>query len=222
MGVALTCKKLQSSMAMAAVDAALRQEPVGPTRYDPLVLRSSAVWFGLLLLVACAPAESASATLPGVSAAPLGAAARTTSPPPAAALLPVRIVGDRLELGTSPTFATGKDQLLPSPENDSYVATVVDYLTRHPEVTKLRIEVHTDSLGASEYNLRMSQDRADRLTGAIVERGIATGRLHPVGYGKTQPIAPNSTAEGRASNRRVELHVEEVSGAPLGNRAPPP
>ena len=147
--------------------------------------------------------------------APLGAPPPTPSRRPAAALLPVRIVGDRLELGTSPTFATGKDELLPSPENDSYVATVVDYLTRHPQVTKLRIEVHTDSLGASEFNQRMSQARADRLTGAIVDRGIATDRLHPIGYGKTRPIAPNSTAEGRAANRRVELHVEEASGEPL-------
>ena len=182
--------------------------------YDPPVHRRSVAWFAPLILVACAPAASApsSATLPAVSAAPLGAAPQNTPRRPAAALLPVRIVGDRLELGTSPTFATGKDQLLPSPENDSYVATVVDYLTRHPEVTKLRIEVHTDSLGASEFNLRMSQDRADRLTGALVDRGIVTDRLSPIGYGKTRPIAPNSTAEGRAANRRVELHVEEVSG----------
>jgi len=186
--------------------------------------RSSIPWLAPFILLACAPAESAplSATLPAVSAAPLGAAAPTASAPPRVSLLPIRIVDDRLELGASPTFATGKDQLLPSPENDAYVATVIDYLTRHPEVTKLRIEVHTDSLGASEYNLRMSQDRADRLTGAIVDRGIATDRLHPVGYGKTHPIAPNATAEGRAANRRVELHVEEMSGAPLGNRAPPP
>jgi outer membrane protein OmpA-like peptidoglycan-associated protein len=188
------------------------------------MLRRSVTWFApFLLVVACTPAESgpSSATLPAVAAAPLGARAPTTSRPPAAALVPIRIVEDRLELGTSPTFETGKDQLLPSPENDSYVATVVDYLTRHPEVTKLRIEVHTDGQGASEFDQRLSQDRADRLTGALVDRGIATDRLRPVGYGKTRPIAPNSTAEGRAANRRVELHVEEVSGAPLGNRAPP-
>ena len=177
-----------------------------------------------LALAACAPAESApaTATVPAVSAAPLGAPAPSGSAPTSAALLPIRIVDDRLELGASPAFESGKSDLLASAENDAWLATVVDYLNRHPDVTKLRVEAHTDGQGASAFDDRISQERADRLVGALVDRGIATARLHPVGWGKTRPIAPNTTAEGRAANRRIELHVEELSGAPLAGRRPPP
>ncbi len=179
-----------------------------------------------VLIAACAPAESTPSTVavPAVSAAPLGAPtpSATTHAPAGGSILPIRIVDDRLELGMSPSFASGKDELLASPENDSWLATVVDYLSRHPEVTKLRIEGHTDGQGASAFDDQLSQARADRLVGALVDRGVPTGRLHPIGYGKTRPIAPNTTAEGRAANRRIELHVEELSGAPLAGRKPPP
>lgn len=71
----------------------------------------------------------------------------------------------------------------------------------------LRIEVagHTDNVGAPEANLRLSQDRAQAVMAALVERGIKSDALTAKGYGQTAPVADNRTEEGRAKNRRVEL-----------------
>ena len=64
---------------------------------------------------------------------------------------------------------------------------------------------HTDNEGEEDFNLSLSQDRADAVRAALVERGVAEDRIIANGYGESQPIADNSTAEGRAENRRTEL-----------------
>jgi len=72
---------------------------------------------------------------------------------------------------------------------------------------ELRVEVagHTDNVGAPEANLKLSQDRAQAVMAALVERGGAAARLTAKGYGQTTPIADNRTEDGRAKNRRVAL-----------------
>lgn len=175
----------------------------------------------VLSFVACAPAE----TTPTQSSAPVAMSAAPLDPQPRPAAVPLgaaRIAGDRLDLGRSPTFVTGTADLESGPENESYLATVVDYMGRNPSVTMLRIEAHTDAQGASAFVMKLSQDRAERIVAALVERGVAPGRVRAIGYGKTRPIAPNDTTEGRLANRRIELHVEEIAGTPIGNRTPPP
>jgi outer membrane protein OmpA-like peptidoglycan-associated protein len=71
----------------------------------------------------------------------------------------------------------------------------------------MRAEVagHTDNVGTPEANLTLSQDRAQAVMAALVERGINADRLTAKGYGQTAPIADNRSEEGRAKNRRVEL-----------------
>ena len=71
----------------------------------------------------------------------------------------------------------------------------------------LRIEVggHTDNVGTPESNMKLSQERAQAVMAALVQRGIDAGRMTARGYGHTAPIADNRTEEGRAKNRRVEL-----------------
>ena len=71
----------------------------------------------------------------------------------------------------------------------------------------IRVEVagHTDNVGTPEANLKLSQDRAQAVMAALVERGIAAGRLTAKGYGQTSPVSDNRTEDGRAKNRRVEL-----------------
>jgi outer membrane protein OmpA-like peptidoglycan-associated protein len=76
----------------------------------------------------------------------------------------------------------------------------------------LRIEGHTDSVGAIEMNTTLSQARADAVRDALVTRGIEKARLLSQGFGPTKPIAPNETPIGRAKNRRIEFHVERPSG----------
>jgi OOP family OmpA-OmpF porin len=87
-------------------------------------------------------------------------------------------------------------------------------LAENPNV-RVRIEGHTDSIGTEAYNLRLSQRRANAVKRYLVSKGIAADRLETVGMGEGQPVAPNTNPdgsdnpEGRAMNRRAELHVIE-------------
>ena len=78
-------------------------------------------------------------------------------------------------------------------------------LKEHPELVRLRIGGHTDNRGAREYNIKLSQARAEAVRRYLVERGVEPGRLEAKGYGPDQPIASNDDAEGRQKNRRTEF-----------------
>lgn len=79
-------------------------------------------------------------------------------------------------------------------------------LQANPNMTVV-IEGHTDGIGTERYNQVLSEKRANAVYSYLVKRGISPARMKTVGYGKTRPIADNSTEEGRAMNRRVEFKV---------------
>ena len=81
-------------------------------------------------------------------------------------------------------------------------------LKANPNVT-VNVNGYCDWVGGEEYNLRLSERRADSVVNYLVKTGIPSSQLIPHGYGKTDFIAPNDTAEGRAQNRRVELVPNE-------------
>ena len=81
-------------------------------------------------------------------------------------------------------------------------------LKANPDVD-IDVNGYCDSIGKVEYNLQLSDRRADAVVDYLVSAGISAERLHPHGYGKTNFIATNDTAEGRAENRRVELLPEQ-------------
>jgi OmpA-OmpF porin, OOP family len=97
-----------------------------------------------------------------------------------------------------------KSDLLPTsfPELDKLVALMKKY----PNMT-LEIGGHTDYKGSVEYNIRLSNDRANAVVKHLVAQGIDAKRLTWKGYGKSEPIADNTTEEGRQLNRRVEFKV---------------
>jgi outer membrane protein OmpA-like peptidoglycan-associated protein len=105
-------------------------------------------------------------------------------------------------------FETAKAVI--KPESYHIVDEVSAQLRAHPEVLKLRIEGHTDSVGSDAYNLKLSQDRA--VKAYIVAKKVEAGRLIAVGYGESKPIASNKTPFGRAQNRRVQFVILEQSG----------
>ena len=90
------------------------------------------------------------------------------------------------------------------PRLDRIAAVLVEF----PEL-KVRVEGHTDSTGRDESNRVLSQQRAETVLGALVERGVAAERLTAAGLGKAKPIASNETPAGRGQNRRVEIYVLE-------------
>ncbi len=72
---------------------------------------------------------------------------------------------------------------------------------------RVTIEGHTDSIGTVEYNLALGERRANSVRDYLVQRGIVNMRLMTVSYGEERPMADNSTAQGRAMNRRAHLVV---------------
>lgn len=102
-------------------------------------------------------------------------------------------------------FATGSEQILP--KSEQLVDEMAAALRDHPQFRRVEIQGHTDSAGEADYNLKLSERRAESVKRALVRRGVAADRLVPKGHGEDQPIAPNETRAGRAKNRRVEFAV---------------
>ena len=69
----------------------------------------------------------------------------------------------------------------------------------------IELRGHTDDVGSLESNQRLSEERARNVAKFLMLRGVTADKIKVVGYGKTQPLANNSTEEGRALNRRVEI-----------------
>ena len=100
-------------------------------------------------------------------------------------------------------FDFASDQI--KPESEPVLQEIADAL-RHNPGWKLRVEGHTDNIGGDDYNMDLSQRRAQAVKQALVTRyHIAEDRLAPQGFGATRPKEPNDTLAGRARNRRVEL-----------------
>lgn len=83
---------------------------------------------------------------------------------------------------------------------------LIKIFNEYPD-TELLIEGHTDDVGKDEYNMGLSQRRAEAVSGYLAGMGIAPERLITKWYGEAQPIADNSTTEGKALNRRVEFVI---------------
>jgi OOP family OmpA-OmpF porin len=79
-------------------------------------------------------------------------------------------------------------------------------LGRNPDVA-VSVEGHTDSVGTDAYNQKLSQRRAESVKSYLVGKGVSASRLSTQGFGEANPVASNSTKDGRALNRRVELKV---------------
>lgn len=90
------------------------------------------------------------------------------------------------------------------PQSMGTLNMIVQIMKDNPDL-KFEIGGHTDSDGEDTYNLKLSQQRADAVKTQLVSMGIDPSRLTTKGYGETKPVAPNTTPEGKANNRRVEF-----------------
>jgi outer membrane protein OmpA-like peptidoglycan-associated protein len=114
-------------------------------------------------------------------------------------------------------FDTGKYTLKPGTQVS--LAKVATILTLYPGL-KVQVEGYTDSVGSDAYNQTLSENRANAVHDFLVSNGVPAANVTAAGYGKADPVADNSTAAGRAQNRRVNL---VVSGQAIGvqTTAPP-
>jgi OOP family OmpA-OmpF porin len=126
-------------------------------------------------------------------------------PPPPAAPPPPPAPPKKMTLSADTFFDFDKATLKPAGEQK--VDEVVQALKADPRLRAL-VEGHTDSVGSDAYNQRLSERRAKAVRDYMVSQGIDSTRISTRGYGETKPVASNTTAEGRAKNRRVEITEE--------------
>lgn len=125
-----------------------------------------------------------------------------------------RLIGSVTEIRDTPRglaivlgeglFATGQFNL--SPRARAEIGTIAAVLAQY-EDNRIAVEGHTDSVGSEVANQRLSERRAESVRAALIGRGIAPSRIDMAGFGQSQPIGDNATAEGRSQNRRVEIII---------------
>ena len=105
------------------------------------------------------------------------------------------------------TFETNSAEL--NAASYAELGRVVTLMNDNPDII-LQISAHTDDVGADAFNMLLSNRRAQSVVNYLVSRGIPASRLRSRGYGKTQPLVPNTSDENRAMNRRVEMGIIEI------------
>ncbi len=114
--------------------------------------------------------------------------------------------GDKLyvALPSGILFDVNKDAV--KPEAKASLAKAAEILVKYPD-TYITVEGHTDSTGSAQLNQDLSERRATRVRDVLTQDGVPAERLAVKGYGPSDPIADNATAEGRQANRRVQLEI---------------
>ncbi len=112
-----------------------------------------------------------------------------------------------ITLSGSVLFLSDQSSLLP--EATSRLGEVAAALLENKERSIL-VEGHTDSQGSDAYNVELSQRRAEAVRSFLISRGYDASRVRAVGIGEARAIGDNTTAEGRANNRRVEIVLEPM------------
>jgi outer membrane protein OmpA-like peptidoglycan-associated protein len=117
---------------------------------------------------------------------------------------------ERVGEGIRITFDSGllfdHDSYQLKPQTEQNLSELAETLKKYDD-TNILIEGHTDNTGAEDYNQRLSDWRAEAVSKFISEKGVKNSRITMQGYGESQPIASNDTAEGRQQNRRVEVAI---------------
>jgi outer membrane protein OmpA-like peptidoglycan-associated protein len=121
----------------------------------------------------------------------------------------VRVTQKEIQILEEIQFAFDKSAI--SPKSSDLLDEIAAVMVEHPEITKVEIEGHADAVGTSAYNKKLSQQRADAVRKALLERGVTAERLTAKGYGKEAPVADNDTPEGRRLNRRTPFTILERS-----------
>ena len=116
-------------------------------------------------------------------------------------------------------FDTGRAQLKSGAQRS--LDQIAAFLNENPE-RRVQVEGFTDSQGTDDYNLELSQSRADAVAMAIIQRGIDAQRVRALGYGEEFPVASNTSPGSRQLNRRVEIIVSNDNSAIPGRTAGTP
>ena len=116
-----------------------------------------------------------------------------------------RLQADRISLDTKINFAFDSDAI----HRDSLagIRDVAHLLKEHPEIVRIEVRGHTDSQGSSDYNLTLSQERADEVARVLVQSGISPQRVVSRGFGEDRPLMRGDSERAHRTNRRVEFVI---------------
>ncbi len=112
--------------------------------------------------------------------------------------------GIKITFDSGILFDTNSSALRPTSQAD--IQKLAATLQKYPD-TNVLVEGHTDNTGTDAINQPLSENRAQSVATSLTAQGVATTRITTKGYGSTQPVADNSTAEGKQANRRVEVAI---------------
>ena len=107
-------------------------------------------------------------------------------------------------------FDTAKSSI--RPQSEEVLRQLLAWLQANPDVSRVRLEGHTDARAGEEYNQKLSERRSIAVANWLVDNGLDHNRLLSVAFGESRPIATNDSAVGRQENRRTSFHVAEVGG----------
>jgi OOP family OmpA-OmpF porin len=172
-------------------------------------------WFVFCCLLSCAVSspvrDSAFVdepdTTPAAAPSPVPEASVTNDEAkPACAEAPYTFCTTRRYRMEGVLFASGKADLMPS--SKASLDDLSRALIAQPRL-RVYIEVHSDSMGSSSYNLVLSQKRAEAIVAYLVGYGVPASQVEAKGMGETVPINPGTTAAALAENRRIEVSLHE-------------
>jgi OmpA-OmpF porin, OOP family len=151
-------------------------------------------------------------------------------PPPEKKMIQLRGVqmktATQIDMPGDIEYQTGSAKILLNDKSKKVLSQLTQIMKDNPEISKLRIEGHTDNAGEKSGfdNTKLSHERAQSIAEWLSKNGIEANRLTVVGYGSQHPLAANDTPDHMAVNRRAEFHVQEFGGQTVdaGNATPAP
>ncbi len=119
----------------------------------------------------------------------------------------VVITKKELKLKKEVHFLHNSAEILP--DSAALLEEAADVLRSHPEIAQVEVQGHTDNTGGADYNLKLSESRANAVRNALVSAGVDPSRVTARGYGQEKPLVPNTSAANKARNRRVQLVISK-------------
>ena len=145
--------------------------------------------------------------------------APAAEPAPAPAPAPEVKAGEQLTLPEQIEFETNEARIKQTPKTLAALEQLATTMKKHPNITKLRVEGHTDNVGKVRLNDRLSKARAEAVAKWLAQHEVAEARIITQGFGATRPVVANDSADHRAQNRRTEYYVEELDGKKVDAQA---
>ena len=191
---------------------AVAQLPAMPAKHSSAFRILAALGLGLTM-TACGPIAFQD-TVNFKNPEPKPAPKLESEPAPAARPIHAQISGDHIVIDEMIQFEYNSAEI--KPESHEILDDVAKVLQDNPNIEQLDIIGHTSSEGSVKHNNKLSTDRAASVKQYLIDHGVDAARLSSQGKGPSEPIADNSTEEGKVANRRVEFKITKMAGAATG------